>query len=901
MSAATPILTTKLYRPRTRADLVARPQLLDKLAAAARRPLTLISAPAGFGKTTLLAAWLEERGGRVAWLSLDEGDNDPIRFWTYCLAALQTVEPTLGVDLRPVLLAPQLPAIETILTPLLNDLAAQSQPLTLVLDDYHVIAAPAIHEAITFVVEHLPPLAHLVIAGRTNPPLPLSRLRARGQLAEIRAADLRFSGAEVAHFVREVVGQPLSSTDIAALEARTEGWVAGLQLAGLSLRARSDISSFIQAFTGSHAYIIDYLVEEVLQRLPAETERFLIQTAVLDRFCGPLCEAVSGEPGAQRMLEQLERDNLFLIPLDTQRQWYRYHNLFADVLRHRLRQVQPALVAELHLRAARWLADNGWLSEAITHAFAAQTPEEAASLIEREAEATLKRGEYMTLQGWLGRLPEAVLHAHPRLCLFWASSLIITHDLDAAQRWLALAETAARSADKPAETELLAEVAAIRAGIALNRGDFAETRALAEQALASLSERSLRLRGEVTLHLGLAQSWSLNPAAAVQAYAEAGRLALLAGDLHTALLALFNQGSQHFMQGRLQQAAATYRNALQVAAEQDAARIPITSALQRGLAELHHEWNELETAAAHLHEALERGERGGLPRVMVLNDLALARLHFARGDVASALSVIDRALRLAEVHELPPRYASPPAAFQARLWLALGDNEAASAWARDADLDLVGELNYLYEAEYITLARVLIAQRRPGEAQGLLARLRADAAAVERVNSIIEILVVETLAWAAQGDRRQARSVLERAVRLGLPGGYVRTFVDEGVLLRQVLDDLRTGVSEPALLAHIDRLCAAFAPTEEAAATPAKGGAPAHVLPPGVEPLIEPLSERELEVLRFVATGLSDRQVAEALIVAIGTVKRHLNNIYGKLGVHSRTQALARARDLGLL
>lgn len=901
MSAATPILTTKLYRPRPRTDLVARPQLLNRVVEATRRPLTLVSAPAGFGKTTLLAAWLEQSSGRVAWLSLDDGDNDPIRFWTYCIAALQTVEPTLGEDLRPILLAPQLPATETILTPLLNDLAAQSQPLTLVLDDYHVIAAPAIHEAITFLVEHLPPLAHLVIAGRTNPPLPLSRLRARGQLAEIRAADLRFNQAEVAHFVQEVVGQPLSTADIAALEARTEGWVAGLQLAGLSLRARSDVSSFIQAFTGSHAYIIDYLVEEVLQRLPEETERFLVQTAILDRLCGALCEAVTGAPGAQRMLEQLERDNLFLIPLDTQRQWYRYHNLFADVLRHRLRQMQPALVVELHLRAAGWLAGNGWLPDAIAHAFAAQAPAEAAHLIEREAEATLKRGEYMTLQGWLARLPEAVVRAHPRLCLFWASSSIITHDLEAAQRWLALAEAAARAENTLAEAGLLAEVAAIRAGIALNRGDFAATRALAEQALAVLPESSLRLRGEVTLHLGLAQSWSLNPAAAVQAYTEAGRLALLAGDLHTALLALFNQGSQHFMQGRLQQAAATYRNALQVAAEQGAARIPITSALHRGLAELHYEWNELETAATHLQEALERGERGGLPRVMVLNDLALARLHFARGEVAAALSVIDRALRLAEVHELPPRYASPPAAFQARLWLALGDNEAASAWASDADLGLIGELDYLYEAEYITLARVFIAQGRPGEAQALLARLRAEAAAVERVNSIIEILVVETLAWSAQGDQHQARSVLERAVRLGLPGGYVRTFVDEGTALRQVLGHIRALVAEPVLLAYIDRLCAAFAPPVEEVATLAKAAAPAHALPPGVEPLIEPLSERELEVLRFVATGLSDRQVAEAMIVAIGTVKRHLNNIYGKLGVHSRTQALARARDLGLL
>ncbi|RIK44282.1 MAG: hypothetical protein DCC55_02935 [Chloroflexi bacterium] len=901
MSAPTPILTTKLYRPRARADLIARPQLLTKLAEAARRPLTLISAPAGFGKTTLLAAWLEQVAWRVAWFSLDEGDNDPIRFWTYCIAALQMVEPALGEDMRSALLAPQPPPIEAILTPLLNDLAAESQPLTLVLDDYHVIAAPVIHEAITFLVGHLPPTTHLVIAGRTNPPLPLARLRARGQLAEIRAADLRFNQTEVAHFVQEVVGQPLSDADIAALEMRTEGWVAGLQLAALSLRARADVSSFIQAFTGSHAYIIDYLVEEVLQQLPDETQRFLVQTAILDRFCGALCEAVTGQPGAQRVLEQLERDNLFLIPLDTQRQWYRYHHLFADVLRHRLRQLQSALVADLHLRAAGWFAANGWLPEAIAHVFAAQAPEEAARLIECEAEAALKRGEYMTLQGWLGRLPEAVIRTHPRLALFWASTAVITHDLDAAQKWLALAEAAACDQSAPAGAELLAEVAAIRAGIALNRGDFSQTRALAEQALAALPESSLRLRGEVTLHLGLAQSWSLNPVAAVQAYAEAGRLALRAGDLHTALLAMFNQGSQHFMQGRLQQAATTYRNALQVAAEQGAARIPITSALHRGLAELHYEWNELERASTHLQEALERGERGGLPRVMVLNDLALARLHFARGDAAAALATIEHALHLVEVHELPPRYASPPAAFQARLWLALDNREAAFAWARDADLDLMGELDYLYEAEYITLARVFIAQGRPGEAQALLARLRADAAAVERVNSIVEILAVEVVAWSAQGELRQARSVLERALNLGLPGGYIRIFVDEGEVMRQLLGGLRTQVAAPVLVNYIDRLDAAFGPTTTRMATPTTENAPAHPGGASNELLIEPLTERELEVLRLIATGLSDRQAAETMIVAIGTVKRHLNNIYGKLGVHSRTQALARAREFGLL
>lgn len=900
---STPILTTKLYRPRPRADLVERPHLLERLAEAAHRPLTLISAPAGFGKTALLSAWLDQIAGRVAWLALDDGDNDPARFWAYVLAALQTVDSALGADLQALLLTPQPPPLDALLIPLLNDLAGLNQPLTLVLDDYHIIQAPVIHDAITFLVEHMPPTTHLVLAGRTNPPLPLSRLRARGQLAEIRAADLRFSADEVAAFLRAATGASLADAAIAALETRTEGWIAGLQLAALSLRGRADVAGFVQAFTGSHSYIIDYLVEEVLQRLPPETERFLVQTAILDRMSGPLCGAVTGQLGAQSVLEQLERENLFLIPLDTTRQWYRYHHLFADVLRHRLQQLQPASVADLHLRAAHWYEENQWLTEAIHHAFAADAPAEAARLIEQEAEPALKRGEYLTLQGWLRRLPEAAVMARPRLCLFWASTHVITHDLDAAQKWLAYAETTLAQQADPASDETRAEAAAIGAGIALNRGDFPQALMLAERALATLSPQSIRLRGDVLLHQGLALSWSHQPARAVRAYTEAGRLALQAGDMHTALLALFNQGSQHFMQGRLQQAAATYRQALQVAAERGAGRIPITSALHRGLAELHYEWNQLDAAASHLHEAVERGERGGLPRMMVLNDLALARLHFARGDTAMARATIDKAIRLVETHELPPRYASPPAAYQARLWLAQGNLDAAAAWACDVNLDMVGEPNSLYEAEYLTVARVLTMQGRAPEARALLARLHAGATAVARVNSIVEILIVEALAWRKQGEPAQARTVLERALSLGMVGGYLRTFVDEGDELRAALSDLRRHTTDPVIGVYIDELLAAFAP-KLASVIGADGDASPPVTPqaaPDVEPLIEPLTERELEVLRRVATGLSDRQAAEALIVAIGTIKRHLNNIYGKLGVHSRTQALARARELGLL
>jgi LuxR family maltose regulon positive regulatory protein len=795
-----------------------------------------------------------------------------------------------------------------LLTLLLNDLARWTEHAWIVLDDYHVLTTPAIHEGLAFFVEHLPPTLHLVIASRSNPLLPLSRLRARGQLNELRAADLRFTQEEAAEFLAQAVDAPLSAADVAALEARTEGWVAGLQLAALSMRGRSDVSRFLQAFTGSHVYIIDYLMEEVLQQLPPQVEEFLLHTAILERFNAALCEATTGQKHTQAMLESLERANLFVVPLDTERQWYRYHHLFADVLRHRLQQTQPEGTAALHGRASAWLEANDLFAEAIHHALAAADFARAAELITHEAEPLLKRGGYMTLQRWMDRLPPDLALSRPRLCLFRASACVITRDLDGAQTWLAAAEQSLPTIARDEQGRILAEVAAIGTGVALNQGDFPRTLELARQALAQLPLDETRLRGEVSLHLGLAASWSGDPRRAVQAYTEASHLAQAAGDLHTALLAMFNLGSQQFMQGRLHEAATTYQQALQAAHERGAAHMPNVAALQRGLGELYYEWNDLETAAIHLHAAAERGEQGRLPRMMVLTDLAQARLQQAQGDLPGAQATIERALRLCQAHNLPPRYASPVAAYQARLWLAAGNLGGASAWAQRDDRSLDEANMLLYESQFLVKARILIAQGKAGQARQLVERLRQAASAVDRVNSIVEILAVAVQAQLAEGDRPGAEASLLEALLLAAPGGYIRTFVDEGEALQQVLATLRRQTAQPSLRSYVERLLAAVDAGDEASVQPVAHATSGQRYPTTsavgqrlVEPLIEPLSERELEVLRLVAGGLSDRQAAEKLIVAIGTVKRHLNNIYGKLGVHSRTHALARAKELGLL
>jgi len=946
----TPLLQTKLHIPLVRPGLVPRPRLIERLNATLvldnkyrglHRKLTLISAPAGFGKTTLVADWLtnlrftipdsgskaddvsiqnrqSQIQNRATWLSLDKGDNDPARFWAYFVAALQAVEPTVGGGTLGAFQAPQPPPLEAVLTALINGIATIPDPFILVLDDYHLITAQPIHDGLAFLLDHLPPNLHLVLATRADPPLPLPRLRIRGELTELRVADLRFTPQEVTAFLNEVMGLGLSAEDVAALEARTEGWVAGLQAAALSLQGREHTTSFVQAFTGSHRFVLDYLIEEVFHRQPHHVQTFLLQTAILDRLTAPLCDAVVGigdwildigdhiqyptsNIQSQTILEYLESSNLFLVPLDDRREWYRYHRLFADLLRARLQQTQSSRMPGLHRRAAEWYEQNGLMAEAVGHTLAAGDLEEAARLVEQIAPATLwAHGEVATFLGWLEPLPEEVMRARPRLALYHAWALLTTVPLDGVEERLrdverALGEAKEAVVSAAERQSMSGEVAVIRAMIANFQGDEPRTIALCHQALARVPEEDLFLRSTIAGNLGGAYLKSGDLIAAGHALAEASRLSQAAGNTFTALIALSYLADTQAMRGQLHGAAQTYRQALALAAEQGGQQWVGTALAHVGLGELLREWNDLDGATRHLMAGIELGERQGDvivgPGLQVMLDgtIALARVYQARGDVDGALEVLRQAEGWARKHE--PLQIARVAAARAWLWAAQGDLAPAARWAQACGLSVDDEPSHLRESEYLTLARVLVAQGRPDEAMTLLNRLLQAAEAAERTRSAIEILALQALAAQAQGIAAQAQTALGRALSLAEPEGYVRTFVDAGAPMARLL---RQAASRGTATKYVRELLTLFDASEHGRV----GMRPPY---PHAQPLIEPLSPRELEVLRLIADGSSNREIAAELFIAITTVKKHVSNILGKLGVSSRTQAIARARELGLM
>lgn len=890
VAADAPLLATKLYVPRARSKRVSRPHLIARLNDAAERSLTLLSAPAGFGKTTLLSEWIAHSGRRVAWLSLDASDNDPVSFWSYVIAALQTLKIHLGEDALAALHSPQPPLLKSILTLLLNDIAAAPDDVILILDDYHVIDSQPLHDALTFLLDHLPLHAHVILAGRSDPPLPLARLRARGQLAEIRANALRFTPDEAVDFFNRAMGLGLSEQEIYVLDARTEGWIAGLQLAALSVQGQpaERVAAFIRAFAGSHRYIADYLMEEVLRQQPPEIDDFLLRTSILDRLCAPLCDAVVGRPDSQAMLERLERANLFLIPLDAERGWYRFHHLFADLLRSRLQQALPEEVVSLHRRASAWCAQNGLSADAIRHALAAGDAESAADLIEQSVASLRKRGEYQTLQVWLDQLPESVVFARPALCLAHASLLITLHDLDAAEPYLRKAESISRGSER--ESAIQGEALTLRARIAHRRTDFPLALALAGQALELIEADDRRLKGQAALVLGNASYYCDRPEAAIQAFAESSQLAESAGDLHTALNAICNQGIMQYLSGQLQRATLTYQHGLQLAADHRAERLLMAGVLHMNLALVLYEWNDLEDALDRVQKAIERCDQAVEPYFMMLCRTHLAKTLLARGNTAEASRTIQAAMQIARDHDLPHLSTVDAVECQVRLWLAQGDRAAVSAWAQASGLSVDDELSPSHEPGHTALARALVALGETDEALRLLSRLNTAAEIGGRKGVAVGLLALQAVAQQAQGDRLGALDTLAGALAFAEPAGYIRAFVDEGEPMRLLIADGRSRIVDSRVRAYADHLLDAFG----AAASGGDSDANPH-------PFVESLTDRELEVLQLVAEGLSDRQIAEALTVVAGTVKRHLNNIYSKLGVHSRTQALARAKELKLL
>jgi LuxR family maltose regulon positive regulatory protein len=909
------LLTTKLAIPPNREHLVARPRLVERLNQGLHGKLILVSAPLGFGKTTLLVQWLEARQSgqstvnsqfspmlsrspvqarQLAWLALDHNDNDPVRFLAYLVTALQRRQPTIAVAVQSMLQSSPLPTLEVLLTMVINDLVAAPTPLLLVLEDYHVITTTAIHSAITFLVDNLPPTLCLVITSRSDPPFPLSRWRARRDVLEIRARDLRFTHAETADFLGQELPRPLAPAEIDALESRTEGWVAGLQLAALSLQERADVSGFIQAFTGSHTYVLDYLTEEVLQRLPTDVEQFLLLTSILPRLCASLCDHIVGRSGSQVMLEQLERANLFLVPLDSERVWYRYHQLFADALRNRLQQTQPQRFVELHQRASHWFAQNRQWEIAVDHALASGDHALAGRWLEEVSETLLKRGESATLRQWLERLPDTVVRSRPRLCLARATTLLMSHQLPNAEEYLQSAEqTVQANPTAYQQASILSEVTAIRANIALNSNQLSRAIELAQQALASLPADQSRLRGEVMSHLGLAQLWTPDLATASASFLSASRLSLGAGDLYTAVLAASNLSATLFVQGQLRQAVQRAEETLALARERNIQQMPITAMPHQLLAELYYEWNDLVRAADHLDSAMLRASAARNPRTLTVCYAGLARLRAAQQDENGALAALDKADRLAQEHNLPSRYTNEVFTEQVKRWLQQGQVTKAEAALAGRHLAVDDEKVAGREGQYRLLTRLLIIQQEYSVAIALLDRLYASAASLGKWLSVAETLVCKSIAHFKAGDAMGAQATLTQLLQLTQPEGYVRLLVDEGEPMRQLLVEYSARHVAWREHPYLARLLAAF-PGASAPASTAQ-------LPSSVPPLVEPLSERELEVLQLVAEGLSDRLIAERLIVVVGTVKRHLNNLYSKLGVHSRTQALACARDLGLI
>src|ERR1700730_7132271 len=722
---STSILATKLYLPRLRPNVVSRPRLLERLNEGLHRNLTLISAPAGFGKTTLVSAWVEGIDQQVAWLSLDEGENDPARFLAYLVAALQTIAANIGEGGLGMLQSSQPLPTEAILTALLNEITTLPDHFVLVLDDYHVIDAQAVDMALTYLVEHLPPQMHLVIATREDPPLPLARLRARGHLPELRATDLRFTASEAAGFLNQVMGLNLSAEDIATLEDRTEGWIAGLQLAALSMQGHHDVAAFIRAFAGDHRYIVDYLVEEVLQRQPEPVRRFLLQTSILDRLSGTLCDAVTGQEEGNARLEALERGNFFVVPLDDTRHWYRYHHLFAEVLSAQLLAEQPDQVATLHRRASAWYEQHGSTVDAIRHALAAADFGRAADLVELAVPAMARSRQEATVLGWLKVLPDEVLRCMPVLSVAYAHVLLssgeregVEERLRDAERWLDTTAEMRGLASAPAATmvvvdeeefgHLPATIPIARTGLALTRGDVQGTVTYARRALDLAPEDTHLTRGSAVALLGLASWTSGDLEAARRSYADGIASLQKAGNISDSLGCAIAVADIQMVQGRLHEAMHTYERALQRALEQGTPTLRGTADMYVGMSGLHRERNDLQTATQHLLRSKELGAPTGLPQNRYRWCVAMARIREAQGDLDSALDLLHEAERL-YVGDFSPN-VRPIAASVSRVWVAQGNVGEALDWVRERGLSVSDEPSYLREFEHITLARVLLAR-----------------------------------------------------------------------------------------------------------------------------------------------------------------------------------------------
>jgi LuxR family transcriptional regulator, maltose regulon positive regulatory protein len=900
------LLATKVNIPGTRPDRLARARLFQRLDEGMGRTLVLVCTPAGFGKTTLLADWAADATMPVAWLSLDADDNDPVRFWRYVVAALDRVQEGLAEHLVPLLSPGSGISTHGVVTALINRLQAQPDELALVLDDYHLIEAMPIHDSLGLLLSHLPPRLHLVIASRSDPPLPVARLRASGQLVELRATDLRFTPEEAVALLEETWKLDLPAETVATLEARTEGWAVGLQLAALSLQGRADPEAFLSGFAGTHRYILDYLSEQVLGRLPDPVRAFLLQTSILERLCGPLCDAVIGASDGQGMLEELERANLFLVPLDEERRWWRLHHLFADLLRARMLQTKPDLVPELHRRAAGWSEQHGLVDEAIRHATAAGDTPWATRLVEEHLGETLRRGESVALARWLSLLPDAAVRARPGLCLAKAMTELNLDHLEEVERLLEHAEGAfdhqgRESGGLPVPThggmvaQVPAAIALLRAELAYDRADAGGVAAFARAALAHMAEDELGPR-LFARSLLVGADWMTGRVVDTEpAFAELLAEGRAAPAAYPVLRTCFMLGLVQQAQGKLGAALRTYREGLRLATQGERFSVYHAGEAHVGIGQVLYQRNQLEEALQHATKGVEFCRQ-----VIELTELdialvALAWIRQAMGDPDGALEAMEEACRSyprADVVAL----SYPAWSERARLLLALGRVEEAARWTREQGLTDQDEVSYLREGDHLVLARVLLAQGQPDRALGLLERLDALAASQGRTGSLIQIRALRALALQAADEHQGALTLLAETLEPAAPEGNVRVFADEGppmaALLRSLLGTRRRArAAAGAGTEHLHRVIQAFQPATAQSDSTGRTGLG----------LIEPLTDRELEVLRLLAAGRRNREIAAELVVTLETVKKHTSHIFAKLGAANRTEAVAHARRLGLI
>lgn len=867
----TTVLTTKFHFPSLRSQVVARSRLIESLNSAFQRKLTLVSAPAGFGKTTLVSEWLAVSKHPAAWLSLDKADRQIPRFLTYLVHAVRQVHPHLGTSILEMLQSQQSPPSEIILTILLNELVQHPVEFVLILDDYHLISSPLVDNALAFLLEHLPPQIHLIVVTREDPDLALARLRSRGELHELRANDLRFTATEAREFLNRRMGLKLSENDIQALLTRTEGWIAGLQLAAISMQGKAEVGAFIQSFTGNHRFVMDYLLEEVLEQQTPAIQTFLLYTSILDRFCGELCEALIPDlpVSGQEMLEYLEKANLFLIPLDDARSWYRYHHLFADLLRQRLERLANYDVGirinELHIRASEWHEKAGWEIEAFHHATLANDIDRAERLIAGNGMPLHFRGAGAVVMSWLSSLPETVLEERPSLWITHAMVLTFSgQPLQDIHSKLQAVEALLKNRPQDQQTkDLIGQIAAIRAMLAIPHNEIDIIAEMSKRALEFLHPDNLPVRTNSAWTLAYAYQVQGNYAAANQAYADVIRISEASNNLMAKHAAMLGLGTIQEAQNQLHRASATFLDAIRAVGDPS---MPTLCTAHWSLAKINYEWNELEIAQNHALESIRLGQMLKTVEVAASGHVVLARIHFARGKLEEAITSLQAAEEFLNRHNFT-QSLSEIAAERVRIALRKGDFATAAQLAESDDIPL-------------SRVRVQLAQGKISTALENLSTLSEQSIQEDQVAVLLRVRVLQVVALQLSGQIQAAVETLKDALLLAEQGGFIRLFVDEGLPMKQVLSQ---ALAQGMMQEYVRKILAAFDTT-------ANGYS-----------LIEPLSERELEILKLVAEGRSNREISEQLFLALDTVKGHNRRIYAKLQVQRRTEAIARARELGLL